>query len=408
MTYSVAADLRTISLAVAILTLQVSVSCGPADSSAAAVWRGTIDTLASGTVVVHNPATGVWDEETAWQVTEESRIGTLQGDGPDMFGSIAAVEVDPNGRLYVFDRQALELRVFDPTGRHIRTIGREGGGPGEFKQVIGMAWGPDRNLWVVDPGNSRISSFDTSGAYVTGHRTIGNVIISPWPGGFDLEGNFYNYGIDTEADPNRQLVLLRYNPSMEPVDTFRLPIGEREGEFFVLRSENAIMQSRVPFTADFQWKFIPVPRPEIWVANTGEYRILQQSLEGDTVRIISRDYEHLPVTAADVEAAVEDLRWFTRQGGKIDRTRFPSTKPAINTFFHDDVGRTWVSPVTSEEDRGRIWDVFDPEGRYLGQLDLAFSLERYPTPLFRNDMIYGVTRDELDVPYVVSARIHVP
>ena len=30
MTYSVAADLRTISLAVAILTLQVSVSCGPA------------------------------------------------------------------------------------------------------------------------------------------------------------------------------------------------------------------------------------------------------------------------------------------------------------------------------------------------------------------------------------------
>ncbi len=388
------------------LLLASTTGCGPAESSAATLWRGTMDTLANGAVLVSNPAEGMWDEGTAWSVIEEIRIGTLEGDGPDMFGNVGSLEVDDEGRIYVYDSQANELRVFGPTGEHVRTIGRQGGGPGEFESVIGMAWGPEGRLWLVDPGNARISLFDTTGTYLTSHRTIGNIIISPWPGGFDRAGSFYNYGIDTEADPEDRMVLVRYDESMEPADTIRLPRREGEGEFFTLRSENSMMQSTVPFTGGFRWRF--VPQPQIWFANLSEYRIYQRALAGDTVRVISREYSHLPVTEADIAAAVERLDWFTRQGGKIDRSRFPSTKPALNTFFSDDDGRMWVSPVTSEEDRGRVWDVFDPEGRYLGQITLPFVLERYPTPLFRNRMIYGVTEDELEVPYVVRARIEVP
>jgi hypothetical protein len=36
---------------------------------------------------------------------------------------------------------------------------------------------------------------------------------------------------------------------------------------------------------------------------------------------------------------------------------------------------------------------------------LPFTLERYPIPLFRDGMIYGVTEDDLEVPYVVRARV---
>jgi sugar lactone lactonase YvrE len=393
----------TAELVVLLSVLAASTGCGPADSSAATLWRGTMDTLVSGTVVVSNPADGVWREETAWTVEEELRIGTLDGDGPDMFGNVGSLEVDDRGRIYVFDTQANELRVFGPSGEHVRTIGRQGGGPGEFESVIGMAWGPEGRLWTVDPGNARISLFDTLGTYLTSHRTIGNYIISPWPGGFDAAGNFYNYGIDTEAEPDDRMVLVRYDASMEPVDSVRLPRRQGEGEFFTLRSENSIMQSTIPYTGGFRWRL--VPQQQIWFADLSEYRIYQRTMAGDTVRVISREYDHLPVTEADIDAAIERLDWFTRQGGKIDRTRFPSTKPALNTFFSDDVGRMWVSPVTDEEDTGRIWDVFDPDGRYLGQITLPFTLVRYPIPLFRDGMIYGVTEDELEVPYVVRARI---
>ena len=47
---------------------------------------------------------------------------------------------------------------------------------------------------------------------------------------------------------------------------------------------------------------------------------------------------------------------------------------------------------------GRVLDVFDAEGRYLGRLELPFTLRSYPTPIFRNGKLYATTTDELEVP----------
>jgi len=111
------------------------------------------------------------------------------------------------------------------------------------------------------------------------------------------------------------------------------------------------------------------------------------------------------VTGEDIDSAIVGLQWFTRQGGKVDRSKFPDTKPAIRRFFVDDVGRLFVVPVTSAELTDRVLDMFDEEGRYLGRLDLPFKLNSYPRPIFRNGMIYGVTLDEFEVPFVVRARL---
>ena len=104
-------------------------------SDARIEWRGTIDTTAGGTIVVSNPAQGLWDSASAWRVVEELRIGTAEGSGPDLFGNVGAIEVDGLGRLWVAETQAQELRVFDREGGHVRTVGRKGGGPGEFRQI---------------------------------------------------------------------------------------------------------------------------------------------------------------------------------------------------------------------------------------------------------------------------------
>lgn len=48
------------------------------------------------------------------------------------------------------------------------------------------------------------------------------------------------------------------------------------------------------------------------------------------------------------------------------------------------------------------WDVFDPEGRYLGVIELPCS-DRALT--FAGDRIYGLWEDELDVQYIVAWRI---
>ncbi len=381
-----------------------SVACGTGEARAAA-WRGSIDTLESGRVVVTNPAEGTWDSATTWRIVEEVRIGAADGPGPDVFGRISTFEVGPAGDFYVLEGQAQELRVFDPAGAYVRTIGRKGGGPGEFEQVVGLAWAPDGNLWVVDPSNARISVFDTAGNYLTNHRALGGIVIFPWPGGFDDEGWFYNYAPNPHVQ-GYETVLVRYDERLEPVDTIWPPRDENLAFFESATRTGGWMRAGIPFRPGLVWRLSPTGH--IWFALTGTYQLFQRTLDGDTLRVISREFTPLPVTAEDVDSAVVQLEWFTRQGGKIDRSRFPSVQPALRTFFLDDEGNIWVGPRTRERLSGRLLEVFDPQGRYLGPVRLPVALSLYPPPILRNGMIYGVTLDELDVPYLFRARIDKP
>jgi len=367
-------------------------------------WTGTVDTLASGIEVVTNPAHGIWRAGEEWRIVEEVRIGAVEGTGPETFGDIQLLAVDPAGRIYVFESQAQELRVFDASGAYVRTIGRKGGGPGEFEMGIGMDWAPDGTLWVVDPQNNRFSIIDTSGAYVGSKPTQGGIMSVPWPGGFDDDGWLYHYAprVD-DSEFGLSLVLVRYDTTLTPRDTIEIPEYPGEREFFLFQNENSYMRTPVPFGPDLVWDL--TRRGEIWSALTGEYRIIRSAAGGDTSRIITRDFEPLPVTESEIDSAVAGMEWFTRMGGKIDRSKFPSVKPALESFVVDDQERLWVLPVTTTEQQDRVLDVFDSAGRYLGRVSLPFRLVTNPAPVIRGDMIYAVTRDELDVPFVVRARL---
>lgn len=374
------------------------------EGGAAARWNGTIDTLPSGRVVVHNPADGIWEHSGGdWKIEEAARIGSMDATGPELIGAVSCIEVDREGRLWVLEQQTQELRVFASDGHWVRTIGRKGGGPGEFQQVMGMGWGPDGNLWVVDPQNNRISMIDTAGNFVASHHTIGGFIMMPWPGGFDEAGHFYNVAPDRSSGEFR-MGLVKYDSTLSPLDTVRPPRYQGAQDFFELRNDNSFMRAGIPFSPGLQWRL--ARDGNIWFALTGEYRLFERTQAGDTLREIQHAFDPLPVTGGDVDSAIARLKWFTDQGGKVDRSKFPSVKPALEQFWLDDAGRIWVMPVTAgPEERGQALDVFDAEGRYLGRVNLPFQLNAYPSPVFRNDIIYGVTTDDLEVPYVISARV---
>jgi CRISPR/Cas system CMR subunit Cmr4 (Cas7 group RAMP superfamily) len=48
-------------------------------------------------------------------------------------------------------------------------------------------------------------------------------------------------------------------------------------------------------------------------------------------------------------------------------------------------------------------EIYDPDGRYLGVVDLPIM--NRPTPAVRGNRIAGVVRDELDVEYVVVLEL---
>ncbi|MGH7507106.1 MAG: 6-bladed beta-propeller, partial [Longimicrobiales bacterium] len=308
-----------------IACLPILAGCGADDSSAAARWTGTIDTLPSGQVVVHNPADPVWAEGDEWQVVEELRIGTLEGAGPEVLGRVNSLAVDPAGRIWVFESQAQELRVFGADGEHIRTIGRRGGGPGEFARAMHVDQAPDGHMWVMDPQNNRISVFDTAGNYIGAKQVAGGFLFIPWPGRFDESGHYYA-PVPRPGTEEFRMAMVQYDTSLTPIDTLDVPRDPIDREGFELRSDNGFLMAGVPFQGGLDW--LLSPDGTLWALISDQYRLFALTAEGDTLRTITRDFTPLSVTDADRETARENLKWFTDQGGKIDLSKLPDTKPA--------------------------------------------------------------------------------
>lgn len=391
-------------LALILALLCILTACGAGERTAAGIWTGTIDTLANGAIHIQNPATGIWDETTAWHLEEDLRIGTVEGTGPDLFGEITDLAVDGYGRIYVLEGQAQEIRVFNPDGSFLRTIGRKGGGPGEFKRAAGLRWDPQGNLWVIDSGNARYSVFDTTGAYLEMARRTSGLSMLPWPGAIDAGGNLTDVGMDPAAVTGSfTIVLVTYQFDGQdpiPIDTIQLP--EYQGEFFEIRTESSFSRGVVPFTPTLVWRYDQ--RGFIHSGVTDRYRIVRHDPAGDTAQIIDLPFHPLPVSAKERDEAIERLEWFTKQGGKLDLSRIPRTKPAFQNFFTDPDGYLWVMPTTTTAEKGRRFDIFDPEGRYLGPVVADFASTSY-SPVVIGDRFYTVTQDELEIPYLVRARI---
>lgn len=360
-------------------------------------------TLESGRVVVENGAAGVWGEGDGWRVVEELRLGSLESEGPEMFGQVLSVELDEAGNVWVLEGQTQEIRVFDGTGAYVRTVGREGGGPGEFSRAVRLDRAPNGDIWVMDPQNGRLSVFDTAGAYVEGHNAPGGFVILPWPGGFDRENRYYAPVPD--FDEGFHIELARFGPALTPIDTLSPPRDPVTRDAFTIERDGVTrVRASVPFTGGLTWRVSP--HGTFWALLREEYRMDEIDAAGDTIRTVRKSFDPVPVTRADVEGALEDLEWFTDQGGRVDRSLFPSRKPPTSNFVVDDLGHLWVSRTAEAgEDAGRRWDIFDPEGRFLGELALPFRLDLGLPPRIRHDVLYGVVRDEMDVAYVILARL---
>jgi hypothetical protein len=70
--------------------------------------------------------------------------------------AVAGLTVDPLGRIYVLEQRPPEVRVYEPGGAFVRTLGRRGEGPGEFLMTGGLGWIGDTLFFTVVPKRLRI------------------------------------------------------------------------------------------------------------------------------------------------------------------------------------------------------------------------------------------------------------
>ncbi len=107
-------------------------------------WQGE-EVVENGERIVRNPET-VPDNLTI-ELEELWRRG--EEDDDVFFGMPIQILEDTDGNVFVLDSQVSEIIVFSPDGEYLRTIGREGDGPGEFRGANDMFMRPDGVIGVV-------------------------------------------------------------------------------------------------------------------------------------------------------------------------------------------------------------------------------------------------------------------
>ncbi|HLT91853.1 MAG TPA: hypothetical protein VKZ85_13015 [Woeseiaceae bacterium] len=128
-------------LAAIVAAAAVLAGCGAGDAGAPR-WVAETDTIGD-TIVVRTVSGGVWPAGVT--VVPEVTIGKFEGEDEYIFGEIVALTVAADGSIFLYDRHAKALRQYAPDGTYVRTIGREGGWPGEYRR-------PDAGLTITPDG----------------------------------------------------------------------------------------------------------------------------------------------------------------------------------------------------------------------------------------------------------------
>ena len=399
---------RTPALILAILAV-----CACGDRSDPPITELTIDTLSDGSIRVSNPAHGLWDVNpgTRWRLVESLRIGTAVEGGPDAFGNATSVTLDEMDRLWIVDDQANEVRVFDGDGRFVRTIGGRGEGPAEFMGIGRVGHGPNRQMWVADNRLNRHEIFDTSGTRIGGQRFMTRL------GG--LWRNDLFLAFDRAQDSNRQSAqVYRRGGSggLEPDGrVFELPEDPPIPPRIDFTQGGTTVSLPAPFTPN-RWSLVG-PELDLWWSDGydlgGRYELLHLDLEsGRTLRRVVRQYEPAAITEAVRVAAVQAELERVRHDHRVPGARHPPpeamgavprTYPPFESFHLSRDGTLWVRRILGDGVVG--FDVFDSEGRYLGQPELPAGLADMSVQVITGDRMYVIDSDEMGVDYVVRLEV---
>ena len=363
----------------------------------------TFDTVAG---VVHVANSGT---PARWQLLPVVSIGpeslTETGGAPDEFGRVSAVALGPDETVFVADAVNHEVRVFGFDGAHVRTFGREGQGPGEFRSLYSLAWVGDR-LLTFDPGQGRIGEFSGDGQWLGQRQTAGG-----WTGSPALL-RFYPVG------PNE---VFRYalGPDLESLWVGHHSTGDTGDTLPRLSVQTDRLPGATPgITCEWEGGFGYYPHTVgaklvqhpgsggvVYSAWGYFYRIAVTNADGDTLRVIERDLPPEPVPDGEWEAGsaeFEDLRE-RRPDASCNRQSYarPDRRPFIDEIFIAPDGQLWVDVIRAA---GTRWEFFDPEGRLLGTVPAVPYKER-TVPVFRGGHVATIRQNDLDLDHVDVWRL---
>jgi hypothetical protein len=401
---------------IAVLTAIV-VACGGSGPD-----RDTFSTRDSAGVTIVESYQGTWAEGEGWRLSEEPVVTIGVEDGPEEYSlyQVRGALRLPDGRIVIANNGTDELRYYDSSGAHLYSVGRDGFGPGEFKNVGGV-WLVLDSLVIFDYGQDRVSVFSANGEYgrtLMLHRErFGSLAAGVFSDGSILG---FELVIDRNAAAEsglrfrrRYAVYRRHTRDGAVADSLGVFFWN-EGLSEIVRRETdasrgGATSSQVATDAPFGRGASTLALGDhVYHASGDSYEIQVFTKEGTLERIIRRPIPNPPVTARDRELFQDyflggEGQFATWRRRRIDELEYPETKPAYGMVMVDAVGNVWVAAYSlGREDRSGEWTVFDTAGRMLGVVEVPVGGRIRDIGA---DYVIGTWRTDLDVEQVRMYRL---
>lgn len=360
-----------------LLTLLALTACSGADAPQASPTRvtWTVDSLPGGITRITNSAAAEWQDTSGWKWVEE-RVISPPDDSPGMLGTLGSMVFDSTGNLYVMQRPARVL-VFDTAGRYVRTIGREGNGPGELKYgALGMRG----DTLVIHQGwGGRLTWFALDGTLLHEIPSPATGRMSEDPMFTDTLGRTWLPGAMLSKEVFDGLGTKLHEPAWALVggdgivqDTIHMPFDRALGQqkrwsgSVMIGGERAAASMNIPMQRELNTS----PRHDgmvIFGYNDSTQLILSRN-GIDTNVIIRLPLVRTAMTNADRAALLANVvpagSPFARVAKASD---LPAMWPAWTRLVVDDADRTWLTIPGHGRIANELW-VINREGHFLGRV----------------------------------------
>ena len=334
----------------------------------------------------------------AWRLVEELRLGNVMGDGPEGFGRIHDLAVDRAGRIYVLDVGSKEVRVFGRDGAYLRTMARDGEGPGEIRYPgtanQRITWRAPDQLWISHSRQKVV--LDTSGNELSrsGGRSLPFVMAGELPMTSKViatgtDGSLFSVvdvtAIRSPVDILHHRYVVRSSVSVDheilPGDTLAIETrpmvvggAERRAD---RRGSTTTVNSVRSTPPRFAWTV--EGDGTLWLAHRSRYRFEKLTFTGDTV---------LTVRMGDVSPLPADGSEFV---------------PILAALASSPEGWLWVQRQEPETEGGSTWDVLDNCGRYRATVSAPVGLRR--VEVGAGGELHGISSDDLGIDFVHRFRL---
>lgn len=384
-------------------TLMTS-ACGDVSTASKYVQ---VDTLPGGAL---RTMTSQPIESGQWQLVQAREIQPPELDSAELLEPRDLAIAD-DGSVLVVDSKPTIIKVYDRSGRHVRSIGREGSGPGEFRSAYVAVRGD--TLVVQDPQNSRATTFDWRTGAILSERRTACCYFSPI--GIDGEGRAVVRSINQPPDSTLKNAqgFVRFAVNSRTADTMFVVerqdatpsrpwlIRENVGGRTLTRMAVSVpLQPRAHYAIDPTGGFVTG-----WSA---DYALRLTSDGRDTMALFGRTFTPEPVTGAEKQRIVEERIGQMREGNRdgpseaalrasFDAAMIPDARPAYEVFAIDAAGRRWVR-LPSSDTTTVTFDLFDREGRWLDVVEVpaaGWTRTAYaPTAWSRNEVAVILEGDD--------------